>query len=75
MILFFGLSGLDLLNCLDQVSESQKSQIIDWIYLQQLEPEEKDFEKSIQSMLTFLFGSYLQILNIILNWFRWEIWL
>ena len=37
-LLFFCLSGLDVLNSLD-LTESRKKEIIDWIYAQQILPD------------------------------------
>lgn len=39
-ILFFGLSGLDILGALDTLTEEDKQQMIDWIYAQQILPNE-----------------------------------
>lgn len=36
---FFGLSGLDLLGALDAISAQRKQEMIDWIYAQQILPE------------------------------------
>ncbi len=37
-LLFFAVSGLDLLDCLDSVSAEDKESIIEWIYSQQILP-------------------------------------
>lgn len=37
-LLFFAVSGLDLLNHLNDLSDETKKEIIEWIYLQQLQP-------------------------------------
>ena len=41
-VLFFGLSGLDLLSALDTISDDYKKDIIEWIYAQQILPSNKD---------------------------------
>ncbi|XP_066977343.1 geranylgeranyl transferase type-1 subunit beta [Macrobrachium rosenbergii] len=38
-VLFFTLSGLDLLNALEELGDSEKKNIIDWIYSLQIVPE------------------------------------
>jgi len=43
-ILFFALSGLDLLNALDKI-ENDKNKIIDWIYSLQILPDENTADK------------------------------
>ena len=46
-LLYFCLSGLDLLNRLDdQVSQEEKRHIIDWIYAQQVIPQHFHLEKN-----------------------------
>ena len=39
-ILFFGLSGLDLIDSLDVIGDEEKGQIVDWIYAQQILPNQ-----------------------------------
>ncbi len=39
-VLFFALSGLDVMNALDTI-EDQKNDIIKWIYAQQVVPSNK----------------------------------
>lgn len=40
-LVFFALSGLDLLGALDEnISDKRKEEIIDWIYAQQILPED-----------------------------------
>ncbi len=39
-ILYFGLSGLDLLDSLSVLSDEQKEQMIEWIYSQQIVPND-----------------------------------
>ncbi|XP_037793002.1 geranylgeranyl transferase type-1 subunit beta-like [Penaeus monodon] len=41
-VLFFTLSGLDLLNALDEIDDAERKHIIDWIYSLQILPEDKD---------------------------------
>ena len=42
-LLFFALSGLDLLNALDSIiPANQRQEIIDWIFAQQVLPDRKD---------------------------------
>ena len=38
-ILYFGLSGLDVLNALDSISAKEKQEMIEWIYAMQLLPD------------------------------------
>ena len=38
-ILYFGLSGLDMLDALDSISAKEKQEIIEWIYAMQLFPD------------------------------------
>ena len=38
-IAFFALSGLDVLNALDRVTEPNKKEIVDWIYSLQVIPD------------------------------------
>lgn len=38
-ILYFGLSGLDVLNALDSIPAKEKQEMIDWIYAMQLLPD------------------------------------
>ena len=38
-ILYFGLSGLDMLNALDSISAKEKQEMIEWIYAMQLLPD------------------------------------
>ncbi|XP_049791198.1 geranylgeranyl transferase type-1 subunit beta [Schistocerca nitens] len=45
-ILFFALSGLDVLNALDELSEEKKKHIINWIYSLQVVPQETDDKES-----------------------------
>lgn len=52
-ILFYVLSGLDLLDALDELDCEQKSIIIEWIYKQQIHPEEQNDELFYQSMYFF----------------------
>ena len=40
-LLFFALSGLDVLDSLDIVAD-QRSEYIEWIYAQQILPDHKD---------------------------------
>lgn len=40
-VLFFTLSGLDLMNALDEVDDVERKHIIDWIYSLQILPEDK----------------------------------
>lgn len=52
-LLFFAISGLDLLGALDSsVSEEEKSSIVEWIYAQQVLPD-----KGCPSELDYLCGS------------------
>lgn len=39
-VLFFALSGLDILNALDEISDKEKLQIINWIYSLQVSSSE-----------------------------------
>ncbi|UXI14418.1 geranylgeranyl transferase type-1 subunit beta [Sarcoptes scabiei] len=48
-ILFYVLSGLDLLDALDELDCEQKSIIIEWIYKQQIHPEEQNDELFYQN--------------------------
>ncbi|PSN32157.1 Geranylgeranyl transferase type-1 subunit beta [Blattella germanica] len=42
LIAFYAISGLDILNALDVLSEEKKHQIIEWIYGLQVLPDDKD---------------------------------
>jgi geranylgeranyl transferase type-1 subunit beta len=37
-VLYFALSGLDVLNALDQITDQKRQSIIDWVYAQQVLP-------------------------------------
>lgn len=50
-IAFFAISGLDVLNALDELSSENKQRAIDWIYRLQVLPNTSG---SIQSNLVFI---------------------
>lgn len=37
-MVYFAVSGLDMLNALDQIDAARKKEIIDWVYALQVEP-------------------------------------
>lgn len=41
-LLFFGLSGLDVLNALDSIPAEEKQEIVEWIYAMQVLPDKDD---------------------------------
>lgn len=67
-LLFFAISGLDLLNHLDDLTDETKKDIIEWIYLQQLHPPSDTsptLGKAYIILTTFSSCMYS---------FRWKIW-
>lgn len=59
-ILFFAVSGLDLLGALDSISQEEKRAIVDWIYSQQVLPD-KDCPGSAFDLGGFRGASFLGI--------------
>lgn len=57
-LLFFAVSGLDVLNALDSVSTEERQHIIEWVYAQQILPDANDPDKNIQ-FCGFRGSSYL----------------
>ncbi|XP_076066537.1 geranylgeranyl transferase type-1 subunit beta [Oratosquilla oratoria] len=45
-VLFFALSGLDLMETVEDISSAERKQIIDWIYTLQILPQEGQYESS-----------------------------
>ncbi|CAH0385452.1 unnamed protein product [Bemisia tabaci] len=41
-VVYFAVSGLDMLNALDQIDAARKKEIIDWVYALQVEPSMND---------------------------------
>lgn len=45
---FFCISALDLLGALDTITEDERKSAIEWVYAQQIHPDEKNSEESIK---------------------------
>lgn len=60
-LLFFAISGLDLLNHLDDLTDETKKDIIEWIYLQQLHPSSDTSNPTLgkPEITSTTFSSYL----------------
>lgn len=67
-VLFFAISGLDLLNHLDDLTDETKKEIIEWIYLQQLHPScDTNPTLGKAQIISLTFSDKMLF-------FRWKIW-